>query len=322
MSLSNSYGTSNPGAQIGNREDLSAGISMLEPLNTPVYSLLPKEKADNPVEFSWLVDNLEAPSTTPVAEGAPVTSITDAFANQARLKNSTHKLRRTFGVTTEQQAANSAGPANFDRALAKKMDEIKRDMEAVVCGTQDSVSTGATRQTRGFSDWIDSAGPADVPSEYRTPTDSIHVSGDFTESKMQTILGSIFAQTGKIKNINCVATIALRKEINEQFARAETGQTFSKFRVNEDADGTITLMVDVFKSNFGNVTLLDANPECMPSGVNGLLINPQYAAVANYIPLGWERLPNDGSGERAFMEVIFGTKCKNPLAHGKILALS
>lgn len=321
MSLSNSYGTGNPGAQIGNREDLSAGISMLEPLNTPVYSLLPKEKVSN-TEYSWLTDKLESPSTTPVAEGAPVTAIADAFADQARLYNNTHKLRRTFGVTTEQEAVDSAGPADFDRALAKKMDEIKRDMEAVVCGTQDRVSTGATRQTRGFSDWIDSAGPDDVPAAYRTPSASIHTSGDFTESKMQTILGSIFAQTGKIKNINCVATIDLRKEINEQFARAESGQTFSKFRVNEDADGTITLMVDVFKSNFGNVTLLDANPDCMPSGVNGLLINPQYASIGNLVPLGWERLPNDGSGERAFMEVIFGTKCKNPLAHGKILALS
>lgn len=324
MSLSNSYGTSNPGAAIGNREDLSSGISMLEPELAPAYSLLPKVSVSANYH-EWLVDKLDTPDATPTAEGAPVVSVEDKFEDQARLGNYIHKRRKTFGVTYEQEAVNSAGPADFDKALAKTTKEIKRDMEKIVLGNQDrqAQSGGQAWQTRGFGDWIDSAGPSDVPASYRTPAASIHTSGDFTELKMQDILGSIFTQTGTVKNAKLIASVDLRKKINQNFARAASGETFSKYQVQEEADSnTVTLAVEVFESNFGVVELINANPLCLPSGTNGYLINPEFAAIGNLIPLGYKMLPEDGTGQKAFMDVVFMTICKNPLAHGKILALS
>lgn len=324
MALSNSYGTSNPGAAIGNREDLSAGISMLEPELAPIYSLLPKVSITNSYT-EWLVDKLEAPSATATAEGEPVSTVADKFQDQTRLGNYIQKRRKTFGVTYEQEAQNSAGPANFDKALAKTTKEIKRDMELIVAGNQDRAaqSGGVAWQTRGFGNWISSSGPSDVPAAYRTPAGSIHTSGDFTESKMQDILGSIFTQTGTVKNAKLIGSVALRKAINQNFARAASGETFSKYRVEEYGnENTVTLAVEIFDSNFGQVELINANPLCLPSGTNGFLINPEYAAIGNLLPLGYKMLPEDGTGQKAFMDVVFTTICKNPLAHGKILALS
>jgi len=319
MSLSNTYGTSNPGAQIGNREDLAAGISMLEPTQTPVYSMLSKPKI-SAMEYSWLVDDLADVSTTSTPEGAPVTTVDNKFANQARLYNNVHKLRKTFGVTKEQEAVDSAAPVNFDKALVKTTKEIKRDMEATILGSQDKASqtTSAAWTTRGFADWIDSAGPADVPADYRTPADSIHASGTYTESIMQTQIGSIFSQTGEVTNMTLIASVALRKVINN-FFRQEGTTTSLTYQVNEDATArTVTLAVDIFDSSFGKISVMNGNPQCFATNVNGYLINPAYAQVGNLIPLGWEYLPEDGTGDKAYMDVVFGTKCLNPKAHGKI----
>jgi hypothetical protein len=319
MSLSNTYGTSNPGAQIGNREDLAAGISMLEPTQTPVYSMLSKPKI-SAMEYSWLVDDLADVSTTSTPEGAPVTTVDNKFANQARLYNNVHKLRKTFGVTKEQEAVDSADPVNFDKALVKTTKEIKRDMEATILGSQDKASqtTSAAWTTRGFADWIDSAGPADVPADYRTPADSIHASGTYTESIMQTQIGSIFSQTGEVTNMTLIASVALRKVINN-FFRQEGTTTSLTYQVNEDATArTVTLAVDIFDSSFGKISVMNGNPQCFATNVNGYLINPAYAQVGNLIPLGWEYLPEDGTGDKAYMDVVFGTKCLNPKAHGKI----
>jgi len=320
MSLSNTYGTGNPGAQIGNREDLASGISMLEPEQTPVYSMLSKPSIDA-MEYSWLTDSLTAPSTTSTPEGAPVTSVDDKFADQARLYNNVHKLRKTYGVTNEQQAVDSAGPAKFERAKVKSTMEMKRDMEAVVLGSQDKAAQGGGNPawvTRGFADWIDSAGPSDVPSLYRTPAGNIHASGTFTETIFENIAGSLFTQTGTVTNMTLVASVALRKVING-FFRQEGTTTATSYNVNEDAtDHTVTLRVEVFDSAFGKFNVVNGNPLCFATNVNGYFINPTYAEVGNLIPLGAKDLPEDGTGQKGFMDVVFGTKCLNPKAHGKI----
>jgi len=320
MSLSNTYGTTNPGAQIGNREDLAAGISMLEPEKTPAYSMLSKPSV-SAMEFSWLVDDLTAPTTTPTPEGAPVTSVENQFANQARLYNNVHKLRETFGVTTEQEAVDSAGPVTFEGARMKATKQIKRSMEKTILGSQDKATQGsgvAAWQTRGFADWIDSAGPADVPADYRTPSASIHASGTYTEDIMQSQIASIFDQTGEVTNMTLVASSALRKVINN-FFRQEGVTTAKSYMVTEEAtERTVTLAVDIFDSTFGKISVINGNPLCFATNVNGYLINPTYAQVGNLIPLGWKMLPEDGTGEKGFMDVVFGTKCLNPKAHGKI----
>jgi hypothetical protein len=186
MAFSNTYDTTNPGSGVSNREDLTDVLTILAPEETPVLSSASKQKA-SATFVEWTVDALSAPSTTGIREGADVSTFTDQFAGRARLGNYVQKFRRDYQVSDLQEAVDSVGPAKIAQAEAKAIRELKRDIEATLCGTQDRAAENGTDTAyalRGLGDWIDSAGPADVPSGFRTPADSIHAAaeGAFTET--------------------------------------------------------------------------------------------------------------------------------------------
>ncbi len=224
MAFSNTYDTTNTGSAVSNREDLTDVLTILAPEETPVLSSASKSKA-TATYVEWTVDSLAAPTTTGVAEGADVTSFTDKFSNRARLGNYIQKFRRDYMVSDLQNAVDSVGPAKIAQAEAKSVREIKRDIEATLCSNNDrSIEDGAGTPygLRGLGDWIDSAGPADVPAAYRTPAGSIQGSGTtFTETVFNNLITSIFLVTGMSNGLTLVADTSLRRVISD-FAR--TGQ--------------------------------------------------------------------------------------------------
>jgi len=174
MSFSNTYDTTSPGSAALNREDLQDAMSMLSPSETPVLSTADKFKC-NGTFVEWGVDKLSTPVSTAVSEGADVTDFDDKFESVARLGNYVQKLRRSYRVSDLQQAVSSVGPQDIARAELKGVKELKRDVEKTLLGTQDRAAEnggGVAYTMRGLGDWIDSAGPADVPSDYRTPSRS------------------------------------------------------------------------------------------------------------------------------------------------------
>jgi hypothetical protein len=162
MAFTNTFDTTNPGSAVSNREDLMDVLTILAPEETPVLSSASKSKA-TATFVEWTVDSLSAPVTTGVAEGADVTAFTDQFAGRARLGNYVQKFRRNFQVSDLQEAVESVGPAKVAQAEAKAVRELKRDIEATLCSTNDRTvedGAGAVYGLRGLGDWIDSAGQA------------------------------------------------------------------------------------------------------------------------------------------------------------------
>lgn len=169
MSFSNTYDATNLGSAVSNREQLLDVLTILAPEETPVLSSAPKTKA-SATFTEWTVDSLSTPSTAGIAEGADVTSFTDKFSGRARLGNYVQKFRRDFMVSDLQNAVDSVGPAKIAQAEAKAVREIKRDIEATLMSNNDRSAedgSGTPYKLRGLGDWIDSSGPADVPSAYR-----------------------------------------------------------------------------------------------------------------------------------------------------------
>jgi len=329
MSFSNTFDTTNPGSGVSNREDLTDVLSILAPEETPILSSASKQKASSTF-VEWTVDSLSAPSTAGVAEGADVTAFTDKFSGRARLGNYTQKFRRDYMVSDLQEAVDSVGPAKIAQAEAKAIREIKRDIEATLAGTQDrSVENGAGTAygLRGLGDWIDSAGPADVPAAFRTPSASINATGTaFTETVLNTMISSIYRETGTVNDLMLVADTALRNEISD-FARsgAATDVRSMNYNGNESA---IKLSVDLYQSDHGIVSVVNGNPDCMPAVTGGTangagyLVNPEYYGVHELIPLGSTRLPNMGGGERGYVDSSLTLGVYHPGAHGKIADLS
>src|SRR6056300_76238 len=100
MAYGNTYSTTNPGSGTLNREDLSDFVSILEPEETPLYSLASKESctATNP---EWGVDQLKDPSTGAggISEGADVTSFSDQHEDKAKLSTYVQKFQDTWSVS-------------------------------------------------------------------------------------------------------------------------------------------------------------------------------------------------------------------------------
>ena len=331
MAFSNTFDTTNPGSAVSNREDLTDVLTILAPEETPVLSSASKKKS-SATFTEWTVDALAAPSTAGVDEGADVTTFTDQFAGRARLGNYVQKFRRDFRVSDLQEAVDSVGPAKVAQAEAKAIRELKRDVEATLIGTQDrSIEDGAGTPygLRGLGDWIDSAGPADVPANFRTPAASIYdisTQGAFGEEALNDMISSIYRKTGSSNNLMLVADTGLRRTIAD-FARVSAGATESIRAVNYDGNkAEIKLSVELYQSDHGIVSIVNMNPDTAPATLaggnttfnDGYLINPEYYGVHELIPMGSTRLPNEGGGERGFCDCTLTLGVYHPQAHGKI----
>jgi hypothetical protein len=329
MSFSNTFDTTNPGSGVSNREDLTDVLSILAPEETPILSSASKQKA-SATFVEWTVDSLSAPSTAGVAEGADVSAFTDKFSGRARLGNYVQKFRRDYMVSDLQEAVDSVGPAKIAQAEAKAIREIKRDIEATLAGTQDRAvenGAGTAYALRGLGDWIDSAGPADVPADFRTPANSIHATGTaFTETVLNTMISSIYRETGTVNDLMLVADTALRNEISD-FARSGNANDVRNVNYNGN-DTAIKLSVDLYQSDHGIVSVVNGNPDCMPAVTGGTangagyLVNPEYYGVHELIPLGSTRLPNMGGGERGYVDCSLTLGVYHPGAHGYVQAIS
>ena len=235
MAFSNTFDTTNTGSGVSNREDLTDVLTILAPEETPILSMANKERA-SATNVEWTVDSLADPVTTGIAEGADVTAFTDKFASRARLGNRIQKFRRDYMVSDLQEAVDSVGPAKIAQAEAKAIRELKRDIEATIASNNDSATengAGVANALRGLGDWLDSAGPADVPAAYRTPAASIEDvgAGPFLESELNSIISSVFTVTGNTNNLMLVADVALRNDISE-FARLDAaGAAGAKLRM-------------------------------------------------------------------------------------------
>jgi hypothetical protein len=331
MAFSNTFNTTNPGSAVSNREDLTDVLSILAPEETPILSSLNKQKA-NATFVEWTVDSLAAPVTSGIREGADVTTFTDKFAGRARLGNYVQKFRRDFQVSDLQEAVDSVGPAKIAQAEAKSIRELKRDIEATLASANDrAVEDGSSTAyaLRGLGDWLDSAGPADVPAGFRTPAASIYTaaeagSAEFGEEALNDIITSIFEQTGSTNDLMLIADTGLRRVIAD-FARTSGSSDNSVRNVNYDGgSGQITLRVDMYESDHGMVSIVNGNPSCMPNfggstaNSSGYLINPEYAGIHELIALGSTRLPNQGGGERGYVDCALTLGVYHPQAHGLI----
>jgi len=331
MAFSNTYDTTNTGSAVSNREDLTDVLSILAPEETPILSSLNKQKA-NATFVEWTVDSLADPVTAGIREGADVSTFTDKFAGRARLGNYVQKFRRDFQVSDLQEAVDSVGPAKIAQAEAKSIRELKRDIEATLASANDRAvenGTDTAYALRGLGDWLDSAGPADVPAGFRTPAASIYTAAEaaateFGETALNDIITSIFEQTGSTNELMLIADTGLRRVIAD-FARTSGSSDYSVRNVNFDGgSGQITLRVDMYESDHGMVSIVNGNPSCMPNfggstaNSSGYLINPEYAGIHELIPLGSTRLPNQGGGERGYVDCALTLGVYHPQAHGLI----
>ena len=276
--------------------------------------------------FESQVDDLSTASFDGVNEGEDVTSFDNKAANRARIGNYVQKFRRTYAVSDIQELVDTAGVASeFANAESKAVREIKRDMEAAFCSSQDRQAdsgAGSPYKTRGMFKFLGLGGhPSDIPAFARNVAND--TTGTQTETTFNSVLQELYEANGMPGGqLTLIAGPTLKKEISD-FARQEGSTTALSFQVTQPAESKkITLSVNFYEGDFGNVAIVPSTLLLRTSGLAtidkdaGLLIDPDYVAIHTLKAESNSELENQGGGRRGFADVIAGLAVTSPKAHG------
>lgn len=317
-----------------NREDLADLMSVVEPEKTPVTSLIPKGPAAKAMHTEWGIDAMDEVEFEAVAEGADVDSHDDPTEHRARIGNYQEKLRKTWNVTREQNLVSTAGVADeVANAKTKKVKEIKRDWEGLICSDQEQASSNPTK-LRGLGTWIQNGAQTvnPVPAAYRTPAASIDTTAtsSLTDDTLGDVIQSVFEQSGDdAASFQLVAgPTFMRAVTNLQRATGTTTSSLT-YHVNQDAnEHKITLKVREYETDFGTLFMVPSlfNGRTSGGGITdqcrarAYLLNPDKLMLKDLAPLAGFEQDDNGAGPRGYVEIISTLAVENPLAFGKFAA--
>jgi len=240
---------------IGNREDLSDVIYRIDPSDTPFMSAVEREKA-TAVNHEWQTQALAAVDTAnAVLEGDD--AVTDAATPTVRLGNICQISDKVARVTGTQQSVEHAG-RDDEMAYQEMLKglELKRDMESILCGTNQAENTGAAataRTTASLLSWIktnvskDDVGAGANPSAADgTGTRTDGTQRAFTEAQLKTVLQSCWNSGGKPGTI-------MVGGFNKQVFSTFTGRATP---MEEAKSKKIVASVDAYESDFGTLKVV------------------------------------------------------------------
>jgi len=335
MAQATSYNT------VGDREDLTDFLTILEPEDTPKLSTFNKGPGQSNVFQEWQMDNLNPVNIGGIPEGQDVQSFNDQVANRFRTGNYTQLFREPWQVSQLQEASNPAGVSDeVANSKEKAMRVVKRSIEAAI-GSDNEMQqdTGAVGyKLRGLGKWVQSTAQSTNPVNalYLTPSASIDstATASLSESNFNDVFQSAFQAVGGARNYTLFAGPSLKRAIsNFQRVTGATGTT-KTYMVTQAADQhKIDLNVTVYEGDFHQVTiipdlfngLLDgAQPSSTTSQqkARGYVINPDLVALSYMIGLESRELPDMGGGRRGFVTAALTLVCKNPKGLGKFAATS
>jgi len=323
----------------GLREDLSDVISVVDAKNTPFISTARKgSDITNANVYSFQADKYNDPSFDGVLSNADVSTFDDPSKNRALLSARAQKYRRT--VLVDDFAQNASDVAGIGRkklladGIAKAMVEIKRDMESSFCSGRESQAQAGTNpyRTRGLFSWVANAAQSDlpVPTDYRTPSASINTSavGSVTEADVQTLLQSIYSQSGQVDEMVLLCGPSLKRQFTS-FTRFSTGATSNALSIrtfNQSADSKrIISAINFFEGDFGSLRLVNSlflrkDASATAQEGSGLVLDMDKCEVRFARRPRMMELQNEGGGERALIDAIASVTCLSPQGMGKFTA--
>jgi hypothetical protein len=350
----------------GKREDLADMIALVDARDTPFISMARKGSKPGNMYFRWQADQNPAAKAGGTIDGTDVNLASDSASNplnyvvnyRKELANYGQIFRRAVRVSKlAQDLADVAGVRDsLSDNVAKAIVGIKRDMEITFTSNQSGQADNGTSTaylTAGAQRWIgnavvgaglptlDASGanpPPGIEPSFVTPSDSIATGAvsSLTDVTVQTILKSIFQQTGQYKSFDCIVGTDLKRAftgllgttaltttstVGVTGAGATKVQTFQR----DAAADTYIQSMDVFQGDFGTVRL---HPTTFMGTISGSTITytPYKGLVLdmNLIEVRYggnvaqvTALPDYGGGPARLIEAVAGLVVGNPLGLGK-----
>ena len=326
------------------REDLADYIAIVDQKSTPLVSMAPKGKDLGNAQFSWLVDNYQAPQLQGVVDGTDVTvsSASNPVTNRTRLNNYAQVFRRDLRVGFIAQTQDVAGVTNeVANGVAKKLVELKRDMEATfACTNQAAQADNGTNAylTGSLGNWLNStnssnigacaSGSAFLPASGAVDTTA---SASFTEATAQNVLTAIYGNTGVFRDYDAILGTTLKRAFTNLTASGTTVTANSNSiaatavrTFNQDlSSDTFKSSIDLFEGDFGRLIL---HPSVFIGGKNSTSLSAQaykgYVIPMDMLEIRYSKLPevqtlpDSGGGPARLVQAIAGLVVKNPSGFG------
>lgn len=328
---------------VGIREDLTNFLTILEPEDTPKLSMFAKSPRPTATYQEWQADNLSPVYFPGVLEGTDASSFANAATNRARFGNYIQKFQRTWAVSDIVQASDVAGVSDErSNAKAKKMRELKRDIEAAIGSDNEMQADNGSIPylTRGLGMWIGGTQTVHaVPSLYATPTASTNqtATNALTEVLFNTLFQSIFEQNGGKRAYTLYAGPNLKRYISMFQRVTGSSGTTQTYQVHQDAtEHQIDLHVELYEGDFHSVTIVPdlfnglvstaltatTFPITNQSRARGYVIDQDLVGFGYMIGMENMDLPDLGAGPRGLLKTVGTLMVKNPKGLGKFNATS
>ncbi|MDR6163479.1 DUF5309 family protein [Pseudomonas fluorescens] len=311
-------------AAVGNREDLQDKIYMVSPEKTPIVSSIRRFKAEQRLH-EWQRDNLATPNKdNAVIEGDDRTGT--ALTPTGRVANTVQLFDKVAIVSTTQEKTKSAGRSSeMKYQVAKKMVELKRDLEAMVLSDNVAVAGNSTtaRKSAGLGAMIYSnvshggagATPAHT-SGLATTAQTAGTNRAFTEALLKGVLQSIFTNSGEMPSI--ISLTPSHKGTFSGFA----GIAVNRFNVSKGKQGVIVGGADVYMSDFGELTVVPNYIQGTANANTAFILNPEYAGIGYLGGFKSEELAKTGHTQKELVSVEACLVVTSETAHGKVANLT
>lgn len=317
--VTNAFTTYNAQA---NREDLSNAIYNIDPFDTPVMSAIRRRNVKNRI-FDWQTEFLPLVNLSNAqVEGFQLSN--GPSQPTIRRNNVTQISERDATVSGSQEEADAAGKGSemaHQMALAAKV--LKSDMESILCSRQarnDGNDTGPTaRTTEGFAHWLGratdknsntaaSVAPGTVITGLPVAaTDAFAaVAAGSQVSITEAMLGDAMQQayTNGGSPTLWIVPPGPKRTISTFTGRSTTQVLVGKTEV--------VSTIDVIATDFGRIKVAPSRWLALDVG---LLIDPDYAAVAFFRAFRQFLMARVGDAETRMIVCEWGVEMRNPLAH-------
>ena len=276
-----------------NRETLSDRIEMISPEETPMYSLIRKEKIEG-VHPEWNIDDLATPSVTN-AEVQGFVYDYAAITATSRVGNYTQILSKSFIVAETQEAVAKAGPkSDFNREKLKKGVELRTDIEVTIAYNQASSagSSAAAARMGGLRAWIatnDSMGSGGSSGGYNSTTAVVDASTNgtqraITKALVDALIRDVYTGGGNPK-IFMVSPYV--KSVLTSVLMNVSGTTTQQTQI-KSGQATVIGAVDEYQSDFGLISVVP-NRQWARAGAslarNAFLLDTEKLAYGTLRPI-------------------------------------
>jgi hypothetical protein len=318
-------GTFTSHVAIGNREDLSNLIYTISPTETPFMSMIAGRGKAKGVLHEWQIDTLASASgSNAQVEGNDATFSTPA--STTRVGNRTQISSKTILVSGTQEVVDKAGrDSEYEYQAAKRMAELKRDMETIITGNQASSAgaQGTARRLGSLEAWYTTnvARGAGGNASGGFSGGDVAAATDATAGAQRTITETM------LKTACQQAWTAGRQPeyvmvgpVNKQFISRFTGiATLYRDTMGKKSGISILGAADIYVSDFGEVKII---PNRFSRERTAHVLDSEYWSVDYLRPFKEEKLAKTGDGIKGQVIVEYTLTSKNEAASSVIADLT